>query len=201
MKIQLALDFVKFKDALKVAKQAGKYMDWIEAGTPLIKSEGIRVVKELKKKFPNKKIVADLKTMDTGALEAKIAFDAGADVVSVLGVADESTIKGAINEARKRKKICMVDLINVDSKKWKKIDSLKPGYILIHVGIDQQKKGMNPLDILRKIRVKSKIVIAGGLNKDTIPKVKGKVDVIIIGGAITRAKDPSKAAKEIRAVV
>lgn len=199
MKIQLALDFLKFKDALKIAKQVKDYIDWIEAGTPLIKSEGIEVVRKLKRKFPKKKIVADLKTMDVGALEAELAIKAGADLVTVLGAADNKTIKDAILVARKNKKKCVVDLINTDPTRWKEIEKLKPDYLGIHVGIDQQLRGVNPLEQLKKLRTKSKIVVAGGINKEKIKElVRRNVDVAIIGGAITRSKNPKKAAKEIR---
>lgn len=198
MKIQLALDFLKFKDALKIAKRVSEYVDWIEAGTPLIKSEGIQVVKKLKKQFSNKKIVADLKTMDTGALEAQLAIDNGADVVSVLGAADNKTVKDAVLTARRNKKKCLVDLINTKPKRWKEVEKLKPDYLLIHVGIDQQMRGVDPLKQLEKLKTKSKIAVAGGINKEKIKNLVGKVNVVIIGGAITRAKDPKKAAKEIR---
>lgn len=199
VKIQLALDFLKFEEAFEVAKNTEKYVDWIEAGTPLIKSEGIVVIKKLKKYFPNKKIVADLKTMDTGTLEAQMAIDAGADLVTVLGVADDKTIKDAIATAHKNKKECIVDLINSDEKRWKEIEKLEPDYLLIHAGIDQQSKGIDPLKQLKKLKSKNKIAIAGGINKEKIKELTGRnIEVIIVGGAITRAENPKKSAKEIR---
>jgi len=199
-KLQLALDFSKLKDSLKVARKASKYVDWVEAGTPLIKSEGLKSVKALKKAFPKKKIVADMKTMDVGAFEVSMAADAGADVVTVLGAADEATIQGAIKEGKKKKVKVVVDLINTPQSKWKKIDSMKPDYIAVHVGIDQQKRGIDPLKILKKLKVKSRIIIAGGMNKERAKKARG-VEVIIVGGAITKSKDPKKAAKEIKEVI
>lgn len=77
--LQIALDFLSLDKALKVAAVTYFYADIIEAGTPLIKSEGIRVVETLKKNFQIKQIFADLKIMDAGTIEAKMAFDAGAD--------------------------------------------------------------------------------------------------------------------------
>src|SRR3970282_89819 len=76
--LHVALDFMHLKRALQAAKEAvAGGADWIEAGTPLIKSEGMEAVRALKKAFPDKTIIADLKTMDTGALEVEIAAKAG----------------------------------------------------------------------------------------------------------------------------
>jgi 3-hexulose-6-phosphate synthase/6-phospho-3-hexuloisomerase len=198
-KLQLALDFAKLEDALAVAQKAGQYCDWIEAGTPLIKSEGLRSVGELKKRFPGKTIVADMKTMDTGAFEAGLAAAAGADVTTVCGAADMETIKGAIEEGKKRGVAVAVDLINVPSSKWKEIDALNPDYICIHVGIDQQARGMDPLELLKKLKVKSKKIVAGGINAQSAPgAIRAGAEVVIVGGAITKAKDPAQAAKEIK---
>ncbi len=198
-KLQLALDFADLKEALAVAEKAAPYCDWIEAGTPLIKSEGLRSVSELKKRFPGKVVVADMKTMDTGAFEAGLAANAGADVTTVCGAADMETIKGAIEEGRKRGVAVAVDLINVAPSKWKGIDALGPDYICIHVGIDQQARGMDPLMLLKKLKVKSKKIVAGGINAQSAPgAVKAGADVVIVGGAITKAKNPAQAAKEIK---
>src|SRR5207302_1414376 len=98
--LQVALDHMHRKRALLAAKEAIEGgADWLEAGTPLIKSEGMEVVRELKKSFPGKTIVADLKTMDTGAFETEIAAKAGADVLTVMGVTDDATIPEAVAEA------------------------------------------------------------------------------------------------------
>src|SRR5436190_970446 len=91
--LQVALDHMHLKRALLAAAEAVEGgADWLEAGTPLIKSEGMEVVRQLKKTFPGTTIVADLKTMDTGAFEVEIAAKAGADVVTVMGVTDDATI-------------------------------------------------------------------------------------------------------------
>ncbi len=201
-KLQLALDFSKLDDALKVAEQAGKYCDIIEAGTPLIKSEGLRSVQELRRMFPGKIIVADMKTMDTGAFEAGLAADAGADITTVCGAADMATVKGAIDEGRKRGIQVAVDLINVPPSKWKALDALNPDYLCIHAGIDQQGEGKNPLTLLKKLKAKSKVMAAGGINAKTAPvAVKEGAEVVIVGAAITKARDPEQAAKEIKAAI
>ncbi|MFH1358519.1 MAG: 3-hexulose-6-phosphate synthase [archaeon] len=201
MKLQLALD-TDLKTGLKLCKKVNKYIDIIELGTPLVKKHGLVALKKFKK-F-KKPIVADLKTMDTGFFEAEMAFKHGADFSTVCGCADLATIKGAIKAGKKYKKKIYVDFINVKDiiKRTKQILKFKPDYICIHTGIDQQLKGESPFKNLKNIsnlKNKPKIAVAGGINLKTIDKIKQyKPEIIIVGGAITNAKNPRQAAKELK---
>ena len=116
--LQVALDLMNAHRALAIAKDSvkGDSDCWLEAGTPLIKSEGMDIVRKLKQDFPKKTIVADMKTMDTGALETEMAAKAGADIVCLLGASDDSTIQDAMKSAKKYGTKIMVDLINVKDK-------------------------------------------------------------------------------------
>ncbi|MDD5439183.1 MAG: orotidine 5'-phosphate decarboxylase, partial [Candidatus Omnitrophica bacterium] len=99
--IQVALDFVDLKRALKAAGEAyAGGTDWIEAGTPLIKAEGLVAVRELRKLFPRATIVADMKIMDAGRTEVECAAKAGADVVNVLAAATDATIKECVEAGK-----------------------------------------------------------------------------------------------------
>src|SRR5204862_6551770 len=99
--LQVALDHMHLKRALLAAKEAVEGgADWLEAGTPLIKSAGMEVVRELKKAFPGKTSVADLKAMDTRAVEPAIAAKAGAAVITVVGVTGGGPILAAVQAAR-----------------------------------------------------------------------------------------------------
>ena len=90
--LQVALDLLNAERAIGIAKDAVKGgADWLEAGTPLIKSEGMDIIRQLREQFPGKTIVADMKTMDTGALETEMAAKAGADVICLLAASDDST--------------------------------------------------------------------------------------------------------------
>ena len=151
--LQLALDFVDLHRAVKVAEEALRGgVDWLEAGTPLIKSEGLNCVRELKRRFPGVPIVADMKTMDTGAVEVEAAAKAGADVVIVMGLADDSTIREAIEAAKRVGAKIMVDLMNVDDMPSRAVELERLGvdYVCVHVGIDQQMRGMKPLEVLKQ---------------------------------------------------
>ena len=102
-------------------------MDIIELGTPLVKNAGLSAVTAVKTAHPDKIVFADMKTMDAGELEAEIAFGAGADLVSVLGSADDSTIAGAVKAAKAHDKGIVVDLIGVADKVTRAKEVARPG--------------------------------------------------------------------------
>ncbi len=113
VKLQLALDTLEREYALKLAELAARYVDILEAGTPLKKSVGIRIVSDLKKAHPDKIILADMKSSDVGAYEAQMAFDNGADIVTTQGITTLATIREVQKEAHKRGRRAEVDMIVV----------------------------------------------------------------------------------------
>src|SRR5256712_8282377 len=191
--LQVALDHMHLKRALLAAKEAvDGGADWLEAGTPLVKSEGIEVVRQLKKSFPGKTIVADLKTMDTGAFEVEIAAKAGADVITVMGVTDDATIEEAVKAARRYGAKIMVDLMRVEDKprRARELEKLGVDYLNLHVSIDEQMIARTPLEELRAVAKASGIpvAVAGGLNSETVAQaVEAGASIIIVGGAIIKA--------------
>jgi len=176
-------------------------VDWIEAGTPLIKSEGMDAIRRLKTAFPDHTILADMKTVDTGAMEIEMAAKAGADIIIILGSADNSTILDAIRAARKYGVKIMADLIStVDpAKRAKELAELGIDYINIHVGIDQQMMGKDPLAILKNLTLSSQIAVAGGLDAQSAAKaVMAGANIVIVGGNIVRSSSVTASAREIR---
>jgi len=152
--LQVALDLLNEHRALAIAKESVKGgADWLEAGTPLIKSEGMEIVRKLKETFPEKTLVADMKTMDTGAFETEMAAKAGADVVCILAAADNSTITDAIKSARKYGTKIMIDLIGIKdkTKRATELEKLGIDYLCLHIGIDEQMTGKKPIDTLADI--------------------------------------------------
>ena len=205
--LQVALDLLNADRALKIAKDSVEGgADWLEAGTPLIKSEGMEIVRKLKKTFPDKTLVADMKTMDTGALETEMAAKAGADIVCILAASDNSTIIDALKSARSYGTKIMVDLIGVKDKvkRAKELEKLGVDYLCMHVGIDEQMIGKKPIEILSFL-VKTTdipIAVAGGLNSETVADVvKAGASIIIVGGAITKAKNVTEKTKQIKKAI
>ncbi|MCK5458355.1 MAG: DUF561 domain-containing protein, partial [Thermoplasmatales archaeon] len=205
--LQLALDLLNAHRVLGIAEASIKGgADWIEAGTPLIKSEGMDIVRKLKQTFPEKTLVADMKTMDTGALETEMAAKAGADIICILAASDDSTIIDALKSGRKYGSKIMVDLIGIKDKvkRAKELEKLGIDYLCMHVGIDEQMIGKKPIDALSSLvnTTEIPIAVAGGLNSETVADViKAGANIIIVGGAITKAKDITKATKQIKKAI
>lgn len=202
--LQVALDEVELSRAVAIAREAvAGGADYIEAGTPLIKSEGMNAVRTLKKEFKDKVIVADMKTMDTGAIEVEMAAKAGAGIVSILGASHDSTIEDSVRSARKYGIRLMIDLINIEDApgRAKRLQELGADIIAVHVGIDQQMVGKDPLDVLKSVRsaVSIPVAAAGGLDASSAASaVALGADIVIVGGNIIRSKDVTGSAKRVR---
>ena len=202
--LQVALDLLNADRALAIARDAVKGgADWLEAGTPLIKSEGMDIVRQLREHFPDKTIVADMKTMDTGALETEMAAKAGADIISILAASDDATIRDASTSAHKYGAKLMIDLISTPDmiRRAKQVEKLGAEFLCIHIGIDEQMHGKKPLSLLKELvkHTTVPVAIAGGLNSETVPEVvNAGAQIIIVGGAITKAKNVIQATRTIK---
>ena len=205
--LQVALDLVELNRAIEIAKMAvDGGVDWIEVGTPLIKSEGMNAVRTIRKTFQDHKIVADMKTIDTGALEVEMVAKCGADIAIILALSDNSTIAEAIRAGRKYGCEIMVDLINCPDpvKRAKEVEELGADYINVHVGIDVQMLGYDPFDILKKVvdTVSIPVAVAGGLDAEKARMcVSLGADIIIVGSNIIKAKDVRESALRIRKAI
>lgn len=190
--------------AVEIAKEAiAGGADWIEIGTPLIKSEGMDSIRTMRKAFPDRTILADMKTVDTGAVEVEMAAKAGADVVIVLGSADDSTLLDALRSAHKYGVRLMADLISAADpvKRVVELEALGVDYVNVHIGIDQQMMGKDPISLLREIsqRVNVQLAVAGGLDANSaVQAVKAGARVVIVGGNITHSDNVTDAARKIR---
>ncbi len=200
--LQVALDVLEVERALQIAKEAIEGgVDWIEAGTPLIKSEGMDAVRKLKAAFSEHVILADMKTMDTGALEIEMAAKAGADIIIILGNADNSTVKDAIRAARKYGVKLMADLLSAGdmTQRARELAELGIDYINIHVGIDQQMVGEEPVKILKKLKLNVPIAVAGGIDaQGAADAVLSGASIVIVGGNIVRSSNVTASARAIR---
>jgi 3-hexulose-6-phosphate synthase/6-phospho-3-hexuloisomerase len=197
--LQVALDFANLSQALRVAEEAvAGGAQWLEAGTPLIKSEGLQAVRELKRRFPEQVIVADMKTMDAGRAEVEMAAQAGASVVAVLGAASDETIVECVEAGRRYDARIMVDLAEVADPpaRARRAQELGAAIIGAHLPIDAQMRGEMNLDTLRAVAaaVEIPVAAAGGLNSETAAQaVAAGASIVIVGGAITKAPDAREA--------
>ncbi|WP_035297119.1 3-hexulose-6-phosphate synthase [Brevibacillus thermoruber] len=207
MQLQLALDLVTIPEAKDLVKEVAEYVDIVEIGTPVVINEGLRAVKEIKEAFPSMTVLADLKIMDAAGYEVMKASEAGADIITVLGAAEDVTIKGAAEEAKKRGKKILVDMIGVKNleERAKEVDAFGVDYICVHTGYDLQAVGKNSLEDLLTIKrvVKhAKTAIAGGIKLETLPEVvKAQPDLVIVGGGITGQADKKAVAAEMKKMI
>jgi 3-hexulose-6-phosphate synthase/6-phospho-3-hexuloisomerase len=199
VKVQLALDVLSLPEALRVVQAAGTHSDWIEAGTVLIKSEGMRVVRELRRLFPDKPLVADMKVMDGGAREAELAFGAGADIITVSACASDATLQGALQVAESTGKQVMVDLLGVRDAlaRAKAVEAMGVHYLCVHRSTDVTPgpDAWEDVAVLSKV-LSTPIAAAGSIRLDTWAQpARAGASVIIVGSAIIRAADPAEAAR------
>ncbi|MEN2403142.1 3-hexulose-6-phosphate synthase [Flavobacterium sp. MC2016-06] len=206
VKLQVAIDLLTTEAALELAGKVAPYVDIIELGTPLIKAEGLKVVTAMKEAFPDKLVFADMKTADTGSLEAEMAFKAGADIVTVMGAVDDATIKGAVEAAAKYGKKVVVDTIGVQDrvKRAQEVTAFGVYFVELHAGLDEQAlPGYSVQTLISEGKLaKVPFSIAGGVNIDTIKDVVAAgAQVAVAGGAIYGAKDPAAAAKALKEAI
>ncbi|MDD1710558.1 MAG: bifunctional 5,6,7,8-tetrahydromethanopterin hydro-lyase/3-hexulose-6-phosphate synthase [Methanoregulaceae archaeon] len=198
--LQVALDLV---DMNKVGSVLSELPDndhlIIEAGTPLIKKFGLEVISEIRKVRPNAFIIADMKILDTGNLEARMAADASADAVVISGLAPVSTLEKAIAEAKKTGIYSVIDMLNVpDPVKVIKSIRVKPDIVELHRAIDAEDTAhaWGNIPALKKATGGRLLVAtAGGIRVDVVKDaVKAGADIIVVGRAITASKDVHTAA-------
>src|SRR3982751_2475479 len=168
--VQISLDLTSLDEALEtaaIAVEAG--VDWLEAGTPLLLAEGLRAVEKLRARFPDRPLVADLKTMDGGYLEAEMMAKAGADFVVVMGRAHEATIRRVVDAGRNFGILIMGDNLGADDRvacaRW--MEGLGVDVIVHHIGYDERRMiaGVSPMDELDAVvrAVSIPVQAVGGL--------------------------------------
>ncbi|MFA6226489.1 MAG: bifunctional 5,6,7,8-tetrahydromethanopterin hydro-lyase/3-hexulose-6-phosphate synthase [Methanoregula sp.] len=200
--LQVAMDLVDMGKVAQVLKELPENDHLIiEAGTPLIKKFGLGVISEIRKLRPNAFIIADMKILDTGNLEARMAADATADAVVVSGLAPASTMEKAISEARKVGIYSIVDMLNVPNPA-KVIASLKvkPDIVELHRAIDTEETAhaWGDIQAIKKAAGgKLLVATAGGVRVNVVKDaLKAGADILVVGRAITASKDIGHAADE-----
>jgi 3-hexulose-6-phosphate synthase/6-phospho-3-hexuloisomerase len=200
--VQVSLDVETIDQAMELAELAVKAgVDWLEAGTPLILGEGLHAVRALKERFPEKPVIADLKTMDGGYLEAEMMAKAGADMVVVMGVAHPATIRAVVRAARDYNIKVMGDVLAAPDKVAcaKMMEDNGVDYIIVHTGYDERGENVDasPFDdveaVVRAVNIPVQAV--GGLSiEQAIQMPKLGAPMVVIGAPLAINSDSFKAA-------
>jgi bifunctional enzyme Fae/Hps len=175
----------------------------IEAGTPLIKRYGTRVIRDLREAAKDAFIIADLKTLDVGKVEVDIAYEDTADAVVAAGLAPPETLDAFVHEAKRLAIYGVVDMLNVDAP-VEKLKQMKefPDMVILHRGIDQETGRTLGLDLIQELRQTFQgkrflIAVAGGIVPETAKEALEKgADVIIVGRYVTQSKDVERAVRD-----
>ena len=203
--LQVALDFLELSRALPCAQEAVRGgAQWIEAGTPLVKSEGLESIRALRREFPKHYIIADIKTLDAGRTEFESAAKAGANCATVCVTGSDSTILECIEAGKNYGIDVAIDLLGLELKEAvalaKKCEEWGAHHVGLHIPIDDQMRGKFSLDLLRAMRpeVSLPIALAGGITSENAAEVVAAgADILIVGGAITKSADAEAAARQI----
>jgi len=189
-RVQLSLDLATLDEARATAEigvQAG--VDWLEAGTPLILAEGRHAVRALHERFPEHPVVADLKTMDAGYLEAEMMFRSGAAFVVVMAVAHERTVREAVRAARDLGGRVMADLMLHPDKPAmaRRLEEWGVDVVIVHTGYDERhhSPGRSPLDDLAAVRaaVRLPLQAVGGLSIEQAAGMPSRGAPLVVVGA------------------
>jgi 3-hexulose-6-phosphate synthase len=205
--VQISLDLTDIKEALataELARRAG--VDWLEAGTPLILAEGLHGVRALRERFPDVPIVADLKTMDGGYLEAEMMAKAGATHVVVMARAHEETLKCVVQAGRDHGVKVMGDNLGCPDMVAgaKLLEDAGCDFVIHHIGYDERRgiavaghRMPSPLDQLREVvaAVSVPVQAVGGLTlEQAVRTPEYGAPLVVIGAPLAVDADAFRTA-------
>ena len=202
--LQISLDNPSLESAKKVIAQIpGSDRIIIEVGTPLIKRYGTRIISDLRQVAKDTFMVADLKTLDVGKVEADIAYEDTADAVVAAGLAPPETLDAFVHEAKRLGIYAVIDMLNVEDV-LEKLRSLKdfPDIVILHRGIDQESGRTCGLERIKMIRQafpnkKFLIAVAGGIVPETAKEaLEQGADILVVGRYVTQSKDIERAVRD-----
>jgi len=208
-KLQIALDTYDLPSALSPLQKAAPHIDVIECGTILCLAEGMHAVRVIRSLFPDKLILADVRIVEAGSLISKMAFDAGADWVSVVSGATLNTVEAVIKEAAKHHGDVQIELIDgwtwEQAQQWR---ALGIQQVITHRSRDGEAKGeltwsQRDFDEIRRLAdLGFKVTVTGGVKPADVPLFAGvPVYVFIAGRGIYAAADPAAAAQQFKTAI
>lgn len=198
MELQLALDLVSLEEGLDIIDSLEGLVDIVEIGTPMIFRYGLKAVESVKNRFPRQRVLADLKIIDSGRIEAEDGFKAGAEFVTAMAAGHDSTIANVVAAARDCGGKVLVDLLAIrnPAQRAREILALGVDYACVHTARDAQDEGGDPLaelvDVSRAVGGEH-VAVAGGVNLDSLPKMAAyRPQIVIVGLALANAAMPAR---------
>lgn len=202
--LQIALDIpdiARTKAILGALPRSDRII--LEAGTPLIKKYGARVIHDLREIARDVFIIADLKTLDVGQVEVDLAYEETADAVVASGLASKETLDKFIYEAKRLGIYAFVDMMDVKNplETLRSLDEV-PDVVIVHRGIDEEHGGLTRWELIREVKStfagkKILVAVAGGIDPSTAPKaLESGADIVIVGRYITQSRDIERAARD-----
>lgn len=209
MKLQVALDVKTTDDALAIMAKVAPWIDIIEIGTPLVVAEGARVCRVLKDAYPDKELLFDAKIMDGGRSLSEMGFKNGADIVTVLGITNDSTVAGAVKCAERYGGYICADTIGIKADelpgRTHELEELGCGSVAVHTAHDMLGTIDTPIEALKVIKANLTpgsgclSVITGGVKPEAMPEiVAAGPDIVICGSGICKAEDPAQVARVLK---
>lgn len=226
MKLQVTLDTPRIDQCAELVEQIHEYVDIVEVGNPLIIESGLGLVSDLREEFPLIDICADAKIVNSGHYIASHCFERGASVVTVMAIAADQTIEGAVASAELMGGEIMADLTGVSDipTRARELEELGVRYLCAHTGYEDRQLASNPLsdarpgiaralrsvlgydnplrelDLIRSNTMgKALPAIVGRISEDNIDEVIAhEPELILVGRAIVGAIAPAHAAADLR---
>ena len=202
MKLQVAIDRVSIEKGIAIIREVEEFADIIEIGTSLIKDYGLESVRRIKKEFPSKVILADIKTIDEAEYEFEGVYNAGADIATVLGGASLETLRICKKVANKYGKDYLIDLIDSSKEREERFSEFTDAIICIHLPSDNNGSGLEELINSKLENLKNlncRISVAGGINRENLDIIKkANFHIAIVGSAITKSKNIKEAARTFK---
>lgn len=207
MKLQLALDTPDLALGLDLAGKTATHVDVIEAGTPLLIREGIRAVRELRRRFRGRPIVADIKVIDAGEPIAELAFAAGANIVTVLGCSSDEVIERVVHSAKRYEGMVMADSLCVPNivERARELRTLGVNSLCLNRrGMKKLKSREERINMIYELisEIELPVYVAGGIDTAELLHLRNlPLAGVIIGAAIAEAPNPKEVAKKMREIL
>lgn len=203
--LQLSLDWMGLGEVFSTLQELHSYVDIIEVGTPLLFAYGLEAVKTVKEAYPDKLVLADMKIIDGGSREVAMAAKKQADIMTIMGAANDHTIQIAVEEAHALGCKMMVDLLGIADipSRAERMDAIGVDYICVHTAFDMREQQERPVEALRLVKQVVKragTAIAGGITLKELDAVAAEQpDIVIVGGGILNAAHRAEAARQFKA--